>query len=90
VIKDAFENRDSPALNKSAHGFKSVCANLGADALSDCCASIENLAKQGDIADLPRLLMDLDRLFPQTVAALSKEIGLCRKFSRNQGQCGAF
>ncbi|WP_161808506.1 EAL domain-containing protein [Methyloglobulus morosus] len=75
VIKDAFENRDSPALNKSAHGFKSVCANVGADALSGCCAAIENHAKQGNMADVHQLIMDLDRLLPQTAAALFKEIG---------------
>lgn len=75
VIKTDFANWDSQSLNKSAHGFKSVCAYVGADALSNGCAAIENLAKQGNMADVPRLLKDLERLFPQTVVALSNEIG---------------
>ena len=73
VIKAALANQDSSALSKSAHGFKSVCANLGAETLSECCAAIENLAKQGNMADMPRLIMDLDTFLPQAVAALSNE-----------------
>jgi diguanylate cyclase (GGDEF)-like protein len=75
VIKADLANQDSQALSKSAHGFKSVCANLGADVLSDCCAAIENLAKQGKMADVPRLIMDLDALLPPVLAALSDEFG---------------
>ncbi|MFA5983256.1 MAG: EAL domain-containing protein [Methylococcaceae bacterium] len=74
-IKAAFANQDYPALNKAAHSFKSVCANVGAEALSDCCAAIENLAKHSDMADVPSLLMALETLLPQSLAALSKEIG---------------
>ena len=73
-LRLALTHQDREALRKTAHGFKSVCANLGADVLSEYCAAIENLAKQGDIAGASELLSAMERHLPKVIVALTKEL----------------
>lgn len=72
-LRLAFANKDRQSLRKVAHGFKSVCANLGAVALTECCASIENLAQQEDIATVRELIAAMERYLPEVVQALTME-----------------
>jgi diguanylate cyclase (GGDEF)-like protein len=73
-LRLALADQDSETLRKTAHGFKSVCANLGAKDLSDCCTAIENLARQGDLADVPKFISDMDRHLPIVFGALAAEL----------------
>ncbi len=73
TLRTEFDNQDSDALRKTAHSFKSACANLGAQDLADGCAAIENLARQGDIDGVADLLATMDRNLPKVIEALTRE-----------------
>ncbi|WP_347985894.1 EAL domain-containing protein [Methylomonas sp. AM2-LC] len=73
-LKAAIAEQNYSALMKSAHGLKSVCANLGAVGLAACCQSIENLARKEDIDALSGVMHSLEALLPQVIIALAKQI----------------
>ncbi|MGD0961034.1 MAG: EAL domain-containing protein, partial [Methylomonas sp.] len=84
-LRIALSNRNLETLRNIAHGFKSVCANLGADELSACCAAIENLAKQGDMAGIPELISSMERHLTTVSLALTKEIDGAKQSAVNFG-----
>jgi two-component system, sensor histidine kinase and response regulator len=49
-IRTALESGDAPALERAAHALKSSAGTLGAYALSDPCAQLEELADSGTVA----------------------------------------
>lgn len=69
-LRLALIQQNSDVLRKTAHGFKSVCANLGADVLSEYCTAIEDFAKQGDLVKIPDLISSLDQNLPKVEQAL--------------------
>lgn len=73
ALRNAFNIQDSAALRKTAHSFKSVCANLGAQALADACATIESIAKQGKFTGVAELLSVMEINLPKVINALTKE-----------------
>jgi diguanylate cyclase (GGDEF)-like protein len=73
-IHTAFTTQDQALLVLSAHGFKSVCANLGISAMAECCAKIEHSAKQGELEHVPGALEQLQRLLPRAMDILVKEL----------------
>jgi len=72
-LRLAYERQDSISLRKTAHGFKSVCANLGAEVLAAACAAIEDLAKQGSLSGAQGLIATIERQLPKVIAALRQE-----------------
>ncbi|MFW5443713.1 MAG: EAL domain-containing protein [Methylococcaceae bacterium] len=73
-LQQALEQQDCKALTKTAHSFKSACANLGADQLADYAATIETISKQGHTNNVDVLLRSIKSDLPQIMAALSKEL----------------
>ncbi len=74
ALQHAFDQEDSLALAKIAHSFKSACANLGAQSLADCAASIEAIAKQGETLGVDALLKKISFDLPEILSALNQEI----------------
>lgn len=73
-LRLALSQLDCEALGRTAHGFKSVCANLGAEVLSEYCAAIENHALQGDIVSATVLISNLEGYLPRVIQALRLEL----------------
>ncbi len=70
----AFEKQDHRALVRTAHSFKSACANLGIQSLADHSAFIEAKSNQGVIQDVEAQLKKIVLELPDAMAALSKEL----------------
>ena len=74
ALQDALDQEDSIALTKIAHSLKSACANLGAQSLADCAASIEAIAKQRQTLGVDVLLKTIKSDLPDILSALNQEI----------------
>jgi diguanylate cyclase (GGDEF)-like protein len=72
-LKEAFANSDSEALRKTAHSFKSACANLGAQGFAENCEVIEAITRQGSIDGVSELLAAMDATLPKVQKALIRE-----------------
>ncbi len=75
-MREALLQGDADKLTKLAHSFKSSCASLGVQFLSDCAASIEAIGKQGRTTDVENLLAAMESGLPGFMTALDKEISL--------------
>ncbi|NOT85765.1 MAG: EAL domain-containing protein [Methylococcaceae bacterium] len=73
-LQIALDNKDSDALGKAAHSFKSACANLGATALAKYAASLEAIGKQGTIAGAEQIFKAMGHELPKVLNALTKEL----------------
>jgi len=73
-LQSAFEQQDYASIEQVAHSFKSACANLGAQSLADCTATIELKAEQRDIQNLHPLINKLQNELPLAITALKKEL----------------
>ncbi len=73
-LRTALNNEDLDALRKTAHGFKSVCANLGVQNLADCSASIEHTSQHADLASVEALLSTMEINLPKVIVALTREL----------------
>lgn len=74
TLQHAFDTQDCSALSLTAHSFKSACANLGIQTLTDCAATIETNSKQGNLEDIAPHLNTIRQNFPEVLAALNKEL----------------
>ncbi|GJL75193.1 MAG: hypothetical protein NMNS02_12990 [Nitrosomonas sp.] len=74
ALQHALDQQDSAALTKIAHSFKSACANLGAQSLADCAASIEAITKQELTTGVDTLLKSMRSGLPDILSALRQEI----------------
>lgn len=74
ALQHALDQEDSLALTKIAHSFKSACANLGAQSLAECAASIEAIAKRGETLGVDVLLKTIKSDLPDILSALNQEI----------------
>lgn len=66
----ALAGRDAAALGLAAHSLKGSAAYVQADALSQHCDRIEQLADAGRLDDARPLLAELDTLLSLSLAAL--------------------
>jgi len=73
ALQHALDHQDSSALTKIAHSFKSACANLGAQTLADCAASLESIGKQGHTQGADALLKTMKSDLLVILTALDKE-----------------
>ncbi len=74
ALQHALGQQDSVALTKSAHSFKSACANLGAQTLANYAASLESIAKQGQTQGVEDLLNTMKSELPEILTALRHEL----------------
>jgi CheY-like chemotaxis protein/HPt (histidine-containing phosphotransfer) domain-containing protein len=73
-MQEALDQKNSIALTKLAHSFKSTCANLGAQNLADSSASIEAISKQGHTQGVDDLLKEISSNLPEVINALNQEL----------------
>ncbi|MBL8795062.1 MAG: Hpt domain-containing protein [Planctomycetia bacterium] len=63
---------DLHTVNRATHSLKSSAANLGAERLRMLAARVERLSADGLAADLPRLLDEMERIYPLVQARLEQ------------------
>lgn len=72
AIAQALETKDTEALRKAAHGFRSSSANLGAVIIADRCKDLENMARAGEMPE-PEILTELEAEYAKAKVALQQE-----------------
>lgn len=70
------EAGDWPAVEHATHSLKSSAANVGARGLSKLCEQIEQLSSQKEVADISKLMLQLEPIFDQVKARLAAIKGL--------------
>ena len=73
AIAQALEAKDTEALRKAAHGFRSSSANLGAVIVADYCKNLENMARRGEIPTNSETLTELKTEYEKVKIALQQE-----------------
>ncbi|MDJ0568267.1 MAG: ATP-binding protein [Pleurocapsa sp. MO_192.B19] len=73
AIAKALETKDTEALRKAAHGFRSSSANLGAVIITDYCKDLENMARAGEMPENPEILTELEAEYAKAKIALQQE-----------------
>ena len=58
-IEESLANSDADALRRAAHSLKSMAAYLSADTASASCKTIEELARAGNLAEVPIIMSQL-------------------------------
>ena len=67
ALREAFDRGDPVALEEQAHSLKGAAGNLGAEAVAEVCARLEDQARDGVLP--PDLRQELDRLDRELTAA---------------------
>ena len=73
AIAEAIKIKDTEALRKAAHGFRSSSANLGAVIIADRCKDLENMARAGEMPEL-EIIAELEAEYAQAKIALQQVI----------------
>ena len=71
--------RDAAAASMAAHSLKSSSANVGAFALSELCATIENLAQSRRLGEAVAHISELERQHARVAAAIDALEGSVRR-----------
>lgn len=64
LLKEAWEQKNSPDTERTAHTLKGVCANLGMTDLSEACSRIVQAVRTGNVQDTferDELIRDCER-----------------------------
>jgi PAS domain S-box-containing protein len=69
-IEPALHGHDSDKVRIAAHSLGSSSANLGANAFSQLCRTLENMARQGDLQEAPPLYLKITQDFEAVQLAL--------------------
>jgi CheY-like chemotaxis protein/HPt (histidine-containing phosphotransfer) domain-containing protein len=69
-LQSAVDDSDTAAVGRIAHTLKSGCAQVGAQALSARCATLETLAESGNIPETRALIVEIARDFSDVTDAL--------------------
>jgi two-component system sensor histidine kinase/response regulator len=76
AIHAAINARDAQLVERLAHSVKGAAANLSANRVAQAALALEDLARIGDLADAPRLLLGLEeeiaRLLPEVESLFTK------------------
>ena len=75
ALLQALEEGDAHALERTAHGLKSSCGNLGARRLAALCFEIESAGRAGDVDAARPLVNRSTDEFVAVAAALKSELG---------------
>jgi len=70
-IRDAMESGNAENARRAAHTLKSNAATFGANALSELCRELEELARTGDVAGADELLGQVGVEYARVEAALA-------------------
>jgi len=73
AITDSLEKADAVELRSHSHTLKGSAANIGAKALSNASARLENLARSGDLGNGATLLAVLEHEFGKLRTRLKNE-----------------
>jgi diguanylate cyclase (GGDEF)-like protein len=73
-LEGACERGDFETLGKNAHGFKSACANLGAQQMSKLAAGVEAAAIKQEQQDCYKSIEKIRALLPGTLSALAAQL----------------
>ncbi len=74
ALERAFMNQDSVALTNIAHSFKSGCANLGAQTIANCAASIEAITREGHTQGVETLISTIRNDLPHVLEILRQHV----------------
>lgn len=69
-LRETLARGDAKTLERTAHSFKSTCANLGGERVAALCQQIENLARQEDLQNIGEFISRLNTELPSFVSAL--------------------
>ncbi len=72
-LREAIENGDAPAVERTAHALKGSSANIGAVAMSELTAQLQDAGRGGVLSGAPELLERLEREFERVRAELAAE-----------------
>ena len=67
--------RDSDALRDSAHKLRGAASNVGALAVTECAAKLEDAARSGIFDDVGRMVDELELAFEKTRIELQRYVG---------------
>lgn len=73
-LKEAISLGDTKLILHSAHGLRSICANIGAKRLSRICRKIEEWCEKSDAQSNSFQLQTLEQLFDDELSALCLEL----------------
>jgi PAS domain S-box-containing protein len=71
LIKNALGGADFETAKREAHTLKGLAASIGATALAECAATVENILKTKESSGLDQALVNLEKLLSDFVASLS-------------------
>lgn len=69
-LHDAIKSGDFSAIVQESHGLKGSSRNIGANALADLCAQVEEKSKRGESEGLPMLFAGVQKNFAAVSNAL--------------------
>lgn len=70
ALQKAATELNVDAVKFTSHAMKGVSGDVGADAVREKAASIENKAKQGDLTDIATDIEELNSLIEQTLVIM--------------------
>ena len=73
-LGEAIDRADAECIRSAAHSLKSSSANVGATALAELCASMENATRRSDRATAATLQRQLQEEYPRVIEALKKRV----------------
>jgi HPt (histidine-containing phosphotransfer) domain-containing protein len=63
VLKEAVAEENRDLTHMQSHSIKGAAASIGAEAMRSIAQRMESLARNGEMADLPGLFVELERAF---------------------------
>ena len=73
-MEAAIAQKDNACLIAAAHTLKGSASNLGARNLAALCASLEKIAKTGDLSEAANILLDVRSEFHEVEKSLVAEM----------------
>ncbi|MFN3237928.1 MAG: Hpt domain-containing protein [Pseudomonadales bacterium] len=73
-LQAALNANDAGELRELAHSFKGASCNIGALPLSRLCETVEDLAKQGELAEVGPLLPGIENEYAAVKSLLSSKL----------------
>tara|TARA_B100000676_G_C18067519_1_gene841963 strand:- start:1462 stop:1800 length:339 start_codon:yes stop_codon:yes gene_type:complete len=70
ALDSALAEGDQETFRRQAHSFKGSSGNLGAVRVYDLCLQLESLGREGELGQVPELLVRLRDAFEQACTAL--------------------
>ena len=74
AMRDGVDRHDAVAVADAAHALKSTCGLFGADRAAAAAAHAEDVARHGDVVDLPDLYLRLEDEISRAIVALDAQL----------------